>query len=243
MKSVVIIPTYNEKDNMRPLVRAILAVHSSIDVLIVDDGSPDGTGEAADSLSQEQPRVRVLHRTGARGRGLAGLDGFRRASAEKYELIMEMDGDFSHDPADITRILEAMSGADLVIGSRFINGGRDLRSGSGRRFISRIANAVSRMILGIPVKDCTSGYRCFKRPLLEKLLERPLISKGPSVVEELLYRAVKNGAKVVELPIHFHDRKKGRSKLDLRKMIEVFLVILCVRLGFQASARSDGTSL
>lgn len=215
MKVVVTLPTYNEAENIRDIIRQILDQNDTIHVLVIDDNSPDGTGHIVDALAKKNDRVSILHRTGLRGRGIAGIEGFIKALELNPDFIIEMDADFSHHPKYISQLLANIDDYDIVIGSRFIKNGGECGRSFIRVGISYLANLYIRIMLGFPVKDCSSGYRCFRRSLLEKIRFGEFVSKGPSIVSELLFHAlVYHNAKVKEIPIIFEDRTKGESKLN-----------------------------
>ena len=219
----VVIPTYNERDNIAPLVKAVLAAGENIHAIIVDDNSPDGTGRIADELAKEQPRVTVIHRYTERGRGTAGRDGFLHCVDAGYDYIMEMDADFSHDPADIPRLLAAAREADVVLGSRRVKGGGEEGRSFGRRILTACAALYLRIMLMVPhVRDCTSGFRCFRRQALVEADVASVRSKGPSIVQEILFRCRK--MRIVEVPILFRNRAKGESKFGLKTIFESLLM-------------------
>ncbi|MGD9735451.1 MAG: polyprenol monophosphomannose synthase [Solirubrobacterales bacterium] len=211
----LVLPTYNEAGNLDPIVAQALAeLPEDARVLVVDDGSPDGTGAIADRLAAELPdRVEVLHRSGKRGLGPAYIAGFRRALAAGAGLVLEMDADFSHDPADLPRLLAAAEGADLVIGSRYAPGGRVEAWSASRRLLSRGGSAYARHVLGLGVRDLTGGFKCFRRGVLEAIDLDSVDSKGYAFQVEMTYRASRRGFRVVEVPIVFHDRREGASKM------------------------------
>ncbi|HET9888024.1 MAG TPA: polyprenol monophosphomannose synthase, partial [bacterium] len=226
MQSIVIIPTYNEAPNVERLVTAIHQACPPMDILIVDDESPDGTGRIADQVAARDAQVAVLHRAPPRGRGLAGRDGYLAALNRGAEAILEMDADFSHDPALLPRFLEELKrGADVVLGSRFVSGGSDVDRGRVRRSITVLANAFIRFVLRVPVGDCNSGYRAFRRSALLAIDPATLTSTGPSIVQEVLYRAHRARLCLVEIPLRFVDRKEGDSKLGLKLLIEGYFMI------------------
>lgn len=228
-KTVVTIPTYNERENIEKLINGIFEHAPHVDVLIVDDNSPDGTGLMADKIAEKDKRVSVLHRFSARGRGLAGIAGFKEAIKRKDVLcVIEMDGDFSHDPKYIPLFLKEIEDYDVVIGSRNVDGGKDCR-GAGRIVFSSAVNLFIRRYLGLKVKDCTSGYRCFKKDVLTSLDLDTVSSAGPSIVEEILYRCKLKKYRIKEIPIIFEKRYAGRSKLNIIKLIGVFAVILRIK--------------
>lgn len=221
MKRVVILPTYNEGPNLIEVVDRILAVDGQLHVLIVDDDSPDGTGVIADNLARRSQRVTVLHRSGPRGRGLAGAEAFTFALKHGYEAIAEMDADLSHAPEYLPQLFAALEGNDVVIGSRFMRGGRCVGRGPVRRCVSAMANAFTRAWLKLPIRDCTSGYRVFTRAALERIGPQRLVSAGPAIVEEVLFLCAANSLRIREVPVTFVDRKFGRSKLGLKTLITV----------------------
>jgi dolichol-phosphate mannosyltransferase len=230
----LILPTYNEAENIEPLVRALLPqlASTSIEhtVLVVDDGSPDGTGEIADRLADEHEQVRVLHRPRKQGLGRAYLAGFGVALAEGAELVLEMDSDFSHDPADVPRLLAATGAADLVLGSRYVPGGGVKDWGIVRRALSRGGSAYARLLLGVPVRDLTGGFKCFHRRVLETIDLEGVHADGYGFQIELTYRAVKAGFTVAEVPITFRERRAGRSKMTARIAIEAVWKVPALRL-------------
>jgi dolichol-phosphate mannosyltransferase len=211
----LIVPTYNEAENIEPFVDAVLEkLPAASRVLIVDDGSPDGTGEIADGLAARRDQVEVLHRTRKEGLGPAYIAGFREALAGGAELIVEMDADFSHEPAYLPRLLEAAERADVVIGSRYVEGGGVGDWGAVRRAISRGGSAYARLVLGVRVNDLTAGFKCFRREVLEAIDLDAVQSRGYAFQVELTYRAIRHGFRVVEVPIVFRDRRVGSSKMS-----------------------------
>ena len=229
---LVVIPTFNERDNLAKLRAEVGRVLPQADVLIVDDGSPDGTGELADGMAAKDRHVRVLHRPEKLGLGTAYREGFRVALQEGYDFVFEMDADFSHAPDDLPRLLDAVrAGADLAIGSRYVRGGTTQNWGLTRKLISRGGSLYARTILGIDVRDLTSGFKCFRRSALESLDLDSLRSEGYSFQIEVTYRLLRGGHKVVEVPILFVDRKMGRSKMSKRIMFEALGVVWKLRRG------------
>jgi dolichol-phosphate mannosyltransferase len=230
----LILPTYNEAENLEPLVRAVLPELAGTGIehriLVVDDGSPDGTGEIADRLAKELPQVRVLHRPRKQGLGRAYLAGFGVALAEGAELILEMDSDFSHDPADLPRLIAAAGAADLVLGSRYVPGGGVEDWGVVRRALSRGGSAYARLLLGVPVRDLTGGFKCFHRRVLEATDLNGVHADGYGFQIELTYRAVKAGFTVAEVPITFRERRVGRSKMTARIALEAVWKVPALRL-------------
>ena len=237
------LPTYNERENLEPIVAAILSQASDLDVLVVDDSSPDGTGQIADRLATEYPgRMSVLHRDGKRGLGTAYIEGFLLALERGYEHVFEMDADFSHEPADLLRLREAVrGGADVAVGSRWVGHGGTRNWSLLRTLISRGGSLYARVILGVPVSDLTSGFKCFSRHVLETLDLRSVRSNGYAFQVEMNYRCHEHGFRIAEVPIVFVDRRVGKSKMGTHIVIEAMLVVLRLRLqslaGRQLSAR------
>jgi dolichol-phosphate mannosyltransferase len=227
--ALVCLPTYDEKDNVVPITEAILAATPDVDVLIIDDNSPDGTGQLADAIAAREPRVKVLHRTGKEGLGKAYLAGFDWALRQGYELILEMDADFSHDPKYLPGMLEAARGADLVLGSRNIPGGGTVNWGVGRKIISRGGSLYARTILGIPVRDLTGGFKCFRRKVLESIELSTVECSGYAFQIELTFRTLRKGFRVVEIPIVFVDRRVGQSKMSKRIVLEALGKVWSIR--------------
>ena len=230
----LILPTYNEAENIEPLVRAALPQLESTGlghtVLIVDDNSPDGTGRIADRLAEESDRVRVLHRPRKQGLGRAYLAGFEVALADGADLILEMDSDFSHDPADLPRLIAATGAADLVLGSRYVPGGGVEDWGMLRRAVSKGGSAYARLLLGVPVRDLTGGFKCFHRRVLETIDLDGVHANGYGFQIELTYRAVQAGFTVTEVPIMFRERRVGRSKMTPRIALEAIWKVPALRL-------------
>jgi dolichol-phosphate mannosyltransferase len=229
----LILPTYNEAENVEAVVRASLdrlaQTGGSHTVLIVDDNSPDGTGRIADSLAGELSGVQVLHRAAKEGLGRAYLAGFAMALSSGAELIMEMDADFSHDPADIPRLVAAAGAADLVLGSRYVPGGGVENWGLLRRAVSWGGCAYARLLLGVPVRDLTGGFKCFNRRVLEGIDLHGVHANGYGFQIELTYRAVKAGFTVAEVPILFRERRGGRSKMTPRIALEAVWKVPALR--------------
>jgi len=225
--TLIIIPTYNERDNIELLVDDIFNYSKNSKVLIVDDNSPDGTGRIADSMASKDSRVLVLHRTGKRGRGVAGIDAFKEALKHKDILyIIEMDADFSHDPRYIPHFLKEMQKSDVVIGSRFTDGGKDIERNFLRNLLSKVANFFIKRYLSLAVNDCSAGYKCFKRRVIASLDFSSIISKGPAIIEEILFITSIRGFSIKEIPIIFRDRYKGKTKLSIIKLFKVFMDIV-----------------
>lgn len=230
----LVLPTYNEAENVEPIVRASLAQLATVGiehhVLVVDDGSPDGSGQIADGLAAELAEVEVLHRSQKQGIGPAYLAGFRHALAAGADLVMEMDADFSHDPADLPRLIAAARDADLVLGSRYVPGGGVTDWGLGRRVVSRGGSLYARAILGIAIDDLTGGFKCFRRAVLEGLDLSQVGTDGYGFQIEVTYRALRAGYRVTEIPIVFRDRRVGSSKMSARIAIEAFWKVPALRL-------------
>jgi dolichol-phosphate mannosyltransferase len=228
----LILPTYNEAENIEPFVAAVRdKLPSEARILIVDDGSPDGTGEIADRLAAEHEGLDVLHRPRKEGLGPAYIAGFRAALEGGAGLIVEMDSDFSHEPAYLPRLLEAMDRADLAIGSRYVAGGGVGDWGPLRRAISRSGSAYARLVLGIEVNDATAGFKCFRREVLEAIDLDSVQSHGYAFQIELTYRALQHGFRVVEVPIVFRDRSRGTSKMSRAIVAEAIWRVPLLRFG------------
>jgi dolichol-phosphate mannosyltransferase len=211
----VCLPTYNERENLEPMVAALLERLEPDDrILVIDDSSPDGTGELAERLAAEHPRVAVLHRLVKGGLGPAYIAGFRRALADRSELVLEMDCDFSHDPDDVPRLIAAAADADLVLGSRYVRGGRIENWGQLRRLVSRAGSLYAQALLWAPVRDLTGGFKCYRREVLETIDLEAVSARGYAFQIETTYRAVRAGFRVLEVPITFVDRRAGTSKMS-----------------------------
>ncbi|HDP16313.1 MAG TPA: polyprenol monophosphomannose synthase, partial [Candidatus Omnitrophica bacterium] len=223
-ETIVIIPTYNERENIESLVLEIFRHAPYVNVLIVDDNSPDGTGVIADKMAKEDSRVLVMHRAVRKERSADGLREALKDQGVRY--VMEMDADFTHKPSYIPDFLREIKRNDIVIGSRFIKGGSDVNRKFSRRCLSRFVNYFIRAYLGLKIKDCTSGYRCFKRQVLDSIDLDSLVSKGPAVIEELLYIVSFKGFRIKEIPVTLQDRKKGDSKLNFKKLCRVLMDII-----------------
>jgi dolichol-phosphate mannosyltransferase len=231
MNIVVVIPTYNEASNLPPLLEALWALPiPGLRVLLVDDGSPDGTGRLADELATRTPgRLEVLHRRGARGLGLAYVDGFKRALELGADLIVQMDADFSHSPGDVPKLVDGLKSADLVIGSRYVPGGSvDSSWGLGRSALSRSANALARTTLGLKTHDATAGFRAWRRQALEAVDTGRIRSNGYHFQVEMVYISEKLGLRIAEVPIYFADRQVGHSKMSLKVKLDGMVGLLRV---------------
>ena len=233
MKTLIIIPTYNEYENVPPLLERIFSYVPQTDILIVDDNSPDGTGELVDKMALADDRIHVIHRAGKLGLGTAYVTGFKYAIAHDYDAAFEMDADFSHDPQYLPNFLTAIEHADLVIGSRYIAGGATPNWSITRRFISGGGNIFARIVLGMPVHDCTAGFRCYRREVLESIDLDTVESQGYGFQVELVYRVMKQGFRIVETPIVFMDRRVGKSKMSRKIVLEAFTYVLRARFGKQ----------
>ena len=230
----LILPTYNEAENVDAIVRAALvqlaATGREHTVLVVDDGSPDGTGAIADRLAEEHEAVRVLHRSEKLGLGRAYLAGFEIALGEGAELVLEMDADFSHDPADLPRLIGAAGDADVVLGSRYVAGGGVENWGTLRRVLSRGGSWYARTLLRVPVRDLTGGFKCFHRRVLETIDLNAVHADGYGFQIELTYRALQAGFRVTEIPIRFRERREGHSKMTARIAFEAVWKVPALRL-------------
>lgn len=224
MKTLVVMPTYNEAKSLSTTVEELLVEVPNVDVLIVDDNSKDGTAELADSLAKSHSRVGVLHRESKQGLGPAYIEGFNFAFSNKYDIVVEMDADGSHQASDLSRILEATAHADLVIGSRWVTGGSVQNWPFSRLFLSRFGNVYARLILGTKILDMTSGFRAYRADFLKLLISHPVSSQGYSFQVELAYRAAQSGV-VKEVPITFVERAEGRSKMTLGIVFEALIKI------------------
>lgn len=213
-KVLVIVPTYNELENIKIITKAIRTNVPQVDVLIVDDNSPDGTGQIADELSQMDPKIFVLHRKQKAGLGAAYLEGFAWAKNMEYDAVVEMDADGSHRPEDLIKILEKLANADVVLGSRWVSGGQVVNWPLHRKLLSQGGNLYTRMWLGIPIKDATGGFRAYRMQALEKIGLTDVQSQGYCFQVDMAWRAVKAGLKVVEVPIVFIERQLGESKMS-----------------------------
>jgi dolichol-phosphate mannosyltransferase len=227
--ATVCLPTYNERENLEKMIRSLEPL--GVSVLVIDDNSPDGTGEIADRLAAELPNVSVLHRARKEGLGPAYLAGFRRALADGADLVLEMDCDFSHNPDDVPRLIEACEGgADLALGSRYVPGGGTANWGLIRRIISWGGSFYARVILGVRIRDLTGGFKCYRRSVLEAIDLDAVHSKGYAFQIETTYRTLKKGFEVVEIPIRFSDRTEGHSKMSRAIVLEAVTKVPALRL-------------
>lgn len=239
MKAMVVIPTYNERDNVERLVAAVLAQGDDIHILIVDDNSPDGTGEVVDRIAAENSRVRVLHRRGKLGLGSAYREGFRVALDAGAENIIEMDADFSHDPAVVPLFLKQMDAYDLVIGSRYLHGISVVNWPLRRLMLSYFASVYTRFITGLSISDCTSGFKCFSRRAIESVDLSTVKSDGYSFQIEMNYRCAEKGFRIGEVPIIFIDRHAGTSKMSQKIVREAVFMVWKLKLGSLFRCRKD----
>lgn len=228
-KAVVMIPTYNERENIGRLIDDILALNvpgHEIHALVVDDNSPDGTSQLVAEICERESRVRLITRTTERGRGSAGIAGFREALAQDAELVIEMDADFSHDPKYIPDLIASIQqAADVVLGSRFVQGGSDDDRGAYRQVVTKLAGVYVRTLLSLKIRDVSSGYRCFRRKALEEIQLSSLISTGPSIVLEILYKCAVKGMRIKEVPIVFIDRRLGQTKLNMKTLAKTLAMV------------------
>ena len=229
MRAMAMVPTYNEAPNIEQLLREIFRQGPDIGAVVVDDDSPDGTAAIVERLRQEDPRVHLLLRKEERGRGTAGIAGFRYAVARGIPFIIEMDADFSHQPSYIPFFLNQMGDCDLLIGSRLVEGGGERGRHFLRKWITRLANAYIRTVLALPFRDCTSGYRVFRREVLQGIELDQIMSKGPSVVEEVLYKAYRRGFRIKEVPYILEERKAGESTFNRKIMLNALKMMVKIR--------------
>lgn len=229
-KTLVIIPTYNEAENIERISSDIVSSINEVAILFVDDHSPDGTGRIADQLAGKLQRISVIHRPKKMGLGAAYVDGFRYAMAKNYDYVVSMDCDLSHDPKDIPRLVgAAWNGVDLVIGSRYIKGGKIIGWSLHRYLLSRLANFYTSVLLGFGVRDWTSGFKCYRRETLKSVTTTGSVAKGYAFQIESIYRVIKAGFRIEEIPILFRERSYGESKLGSSNIGEAFLRVLTLR--------------
>lgn len=220
-QTLIVVPTYNERENLPRMAQRLLSLPVGVDLLVVDDNSPDGTGQIADALARSDGRVHVLHRLREKGRASAGIAGFKAALARAdVELIVEMDADFSHDPQDLPRLVQATGEADVAIGSRYVPGGRQVNCLPRNNLFSRIINLVNRYLLGLRVRDASGGYKCYRRKVLETINLDDYLAREYSVGVETLLKCQSHGFTFKEIPITFVNRRLGKSKANLRVLVE-----------------------
>jgi dolichol-phosphate mannosyltransferase len=238
-KHAIIIPTYNERENIGPLVKEILNLGLDSQVIIVDDNSPDGTGELADELADQHPGVRVIHRPGKLGLGTAHIAGMKAALSDDVALIVTMDADFSHHPRYVPDMLAALKRFDVVIGSRYVPGGGTLYCTAPRKALSRGANLFARTVLSLHAGDSTAGFRAYRRAVLESIALDEIVSDGYSFLIEMLYRCQRQGWRVGEVPIVFENRQRGASKISRTEILKAMQTV--VRLGWERLGGRFGT--
>lgn len=230
---VVTVPTYNESGNIGALLDALLALGPGFQVLVIDDDSPDGTWRIVAERAQRDPRIHLIHRRADKGRGRSGRDGFVRALELGAPVVIEMDADLSHQPKYVPDMIRRLNGGPtpvgLVLGSRGTRGGRDADRGLPRRTITKLANAYIRIVLGVPVRDCNSGFRAWKRETLETIRVAETFSAGPAIVQELLFKTARAGIGIAEVPIEFQNRQAGESTLTFGKLLSGYVTVLKLR--------------
>ena len=231
MKTFVMIPTYNEKENIKNLINEILNLKiKNLHIVVADDNSPDGTWKIVEDISKKKKNVHLLLRKTKKGRGYAGKDGFIYCLKNNADIIIEMDADMSHNPKYIPTMLKELKNADLILGSRRIKGSKEIGRGFIRKIITYFANLYIKLLLGLKVKDCNSGYRCFKRKVLEKINLNEIESKGPAIVQEVLFKAYLKGFKIKEVPITFVNRRKGKSKLGIKQLAAGYFMVTKLKI-------------
>ncbi len=228
-RTLVVVPTYNEVENIGPLIDRVLSLPHPLEILVVDDASPDGTAWRVEQKAENDGRIHLLRRPGKMGLGSAYLDGFRWALQRDYMRVIEMDADFSHDPGRLVDLLQASEEADLVLGSRYVDGGGTVGWSRFRKFISRMGSLYARTILRVPIRDLTSGYKCFHRRVLEAIPLDEVVCGGYAFQIEMTYRALRKQFRVVEVPIQFTERRVGKSKMSWRILLEAVLNVWWMR--------------
>lgn len=240
-RALVIIPTYNEAENLEPLVDAIQALGCGFEILVVDDNSPDGTGAIAEQMSHEREGIHVLHRPGKMGLGTAYVEGFNWAVARGYDYILQMDCDFSHHPRYLPTFLTKIASADLVIGSRYIDGGSTPNWGMLRKLVSRGGNTFARLMLGLKVHDCTGGFRCYRCEMLQRVPWEEIRLQGYGFQVGTIYQVERLGGAVTEIPIIFEDRRFGKSKMSSKIVMEAFIYV--TRMALSGGRRKDAQGI
>jgi dolichol-phosphate mannosyltransferase len=232
MKTVVVVPTYNEKDNIVGIIDEINRIGVPVDILVVDDNSPDGTGHIAESAKTTRPNLDIIHRKRKEGIGPAYIEGFRRIlDRGGYDYVIQMDADFSHNPKDIPRLLETARRSDVVVGSRYMKGGGvSDQWGAFRKFISRGGNIYARLITGLKVKDCTAGFKCYRREALQSIDLKKIFLNGYGFQIQIIYELNKKDFSIEEIPTFFNERIKGSSKMGLDIVLEAFFSLIVMRL-------------
>ena len=229
LKSLVIIPTYNELENIKKITKTLFEMYPEINILVVDDNSPDGTGNFVKELTQKDSNVHLIQRSGKMGLGTAYVAGFKYMIDKKYDLAIQMDADFSHDPKEIKRFLEEIENADLIIGSRYITGVNVINWPMQRLLLSYFANIYTKIVTGLPLKDATGGFKCFRREVLEAINLDKIRSNGYSFQIEMNYKAWKKGFRIKEVPIIFTDRVEGTSKMSKKVVREAVTMVWKLR--------------
>ncbi len=243
VRGLVLLPTYNERENLEAIVAAIFEAQPGLDILVIDDASPDGTGDLADAIAAAEPRLSVLHRPGKEGLGRAYLDGFAHALADSagYDLLVQMDADFSHDPRHLAAMLDAASaGADVVIGSRYVSGGRTVDWSWHRRLLSRAGGLYARLVLGVGIRDLTAGFVCYRRSVLEALDLDGVEASGYGFQIEMKFRCERMGYVIREVPIAFPDRQVGTSKMSFGIMAEALGLVWRLRFRGRGGVAEKG---
>ena len=231
MSIFIMIPTYNEKENISDLIRQIFNLKiKNLHIAVVDDNSPDGTWEIVKNISKKNKNAHLILRKADKGRGSAGKEGFTYCLRHGADIVIEMDADMSHNPKYIPSLINGLKNADLVLGSRGLEGSEEIGRSKIRRFITKIANLYIRFMLGLNIKDCNSGFRCFKRKVLEGINLEKLESKGPAIVQEVLFKAHLKGFKIKEIPIRFVNRTKGESKLGLPQLAAGYFMVIKLKM-------------
>lgn len=231
MKTLVIIPTYNERENIERLIKGILSLEADFEILVVDDNSPDETGEVVERVARKNSQVHIVHRPKKLGLGTAYIAGFKWALQRNYDFIFEMDADFSHDPKYLPKFLQVIENYDLVIGSRYLNGISTVNWSIGRLILSFLANKYTKLLTGLPINDCTSGFKCYRAELLKSIDLDKVHSSGYAFQIEMKFRAHQKGFRVKELPIVFIERRGGKSKMGKKIIWEAFWMVLRLRMG------------
>ena len=229
MKTLIVVPTYNEIQNVDALLDALMALQPAVDVLVVDDGSPDGTGRRVDERAMGEPRVKALHRPRKMGLGTAYIAGFTQGLDAGYDAVMEMDADFSHNPSYVPALIRASERFDLVIGSRYVESGGTRGWGFHRRVLSEGANLFARTLLGLSIRDCTAGFRCYRASALRRIDFKQVLAEGYSFQVEMLWRILGTGGTVGEVPIVFEERRHGRSKISRAEVFRAVATVLRLR--------------
>jgi dolichol-phosphate mannosyltransferase len=238
--ALIVLPTYNEAENLEPLFQKIKALPTAFDVLVVDDNSPDGTGEIADRLSRQDGSMHVMHRAGKQGLGTAYIAGFRWGLDHGYEALLEMDCDFSHDPSYLPTFLELLPQADLVVGSRYVPGGGTRNWGLKRRWLSAGGNLFARSLLGLHARDCTSGFRCYREDMIRRIPWGEIKLQGYGFQIGALYQVERLGGRIIEFPILFEDRRVGQSKMSTAIILEAMRYVLTLAWHRASKRRENG---